>query len=522
MSYEEPEMSRSPEPNPNPIPVVSKDGEKDSFQKKAMAAIKLDNLKKVHGVISKHVKSKPGNKLSGHLKGISKGGTKVSRFAKVGLIINVALLPLNIYDLVTASISLKSEEGHESSQDLRLRVEQLEKEVKDIEHELYEAVNEFKSFLTFVKMIKSEGCEQHLEHILDQILQRMLPAKQILPYIQSVVCMHYQQPPPPKAKDKLSCYLMNCKGACMSLFTYLTIILYAAWKVGPKSVVCLQNMKAMSDPALWATFGVYLQSTDPEKESGVCFLMTKEFMDNIMPQEESAADQDKNLRGRCLIVNIQMDGQSFCIANVLSPSDKAEKALFMKDVASFLKNHAQRKLIIAGDFQNEERLMKVHASRVVNRHVSLSTLRKFVPFQDVAEYIVYKPQGHGSSDTIVLKMLELCEHFSENVEKCLKVEWNKCKHDMYWEDHHSELQPLAKLDTVEVWCKKNPGTIEFTSSEQNKEKKMVIARQNMDYFVSKVLMDHVSRCTIDHDLRVLGFLRHAVLEMVVDLKSKKQ
>lgn len=319
---------------------------------------------------------------------------KANRFSKLtklgGLTVNLALLPIDVYELASSTSSLLRGEGHEYTNEINVIAEKLENEIKIIELEMKRVVLEITHLYKLISLIGMNKCSPSLKGVVNDISQILRPALD-----EFGTSLHQPRQPVNNpdysynvTPEKFTCYVVDW-ASDMSVLTYASIILWSAWKCCSKSTVCLRSRNVYQSPLLWTPFGYFRESVEPESHAGICTLFSHGFEGDLISFKEFVdCDQrsdDRFNAGRCLMLNLRIGCAEITIANVLEPNGQSYSIDFKKRVSDFVKENARGVIVSTHhiDTLNDEPMPVITERSLLNSPES-----QLMPFANLSEFCI--------------------------------------------------------------------------------------------------------------------------------------
>ena len=426
-----------------------------------------------------------------------------------GVVISLALLPVEVYNLVQDSLALHRGDCHEASKKVEDQIENLEMEMKRMKEFLCQKIRQLNNFVMLLNSILSDGCGEDLGRLIIQILKVALVLK---PIVKAFDRFDIQTHPPfteERELLKLSAVLVNCERTDESFYKRLSTFIWCAWKMGNNTAVFLQNTALQDDPVLWTLFGVSVNSFDSVHGQGVSILLPANFSGDIHSVAEYQANNDWN--GRCLIVNVTHLEETYSLVSVLAPDEKDIRDLFMREIAVFVKRNARGKILMGANFTCELQTMTVIVKTKVSKKVPISLIKRLIPFKEVCEYIT---DEHKLTEDPFEHTSRVLEKYTLMNSDDIDIQWKFCTGTQLTIDNHGDqIKPLLDLGLISLWKdqrKADTGKLGF-STENEICHRVVSCSQNLDFFLSSDEDKKLERCYLDHTLRFLDFLTQSAL-----------
>ena len=308
---------------------------------------------------------------AGNVASTGKNILQLGNVLRYGVVITLALLPVEVYNLVQDSLTLHRGDCHEASKKVEDQIENLEMEMKRVKEFLCQKIRELNNFVMLMNSILSDGCSEDLGRLIIRILKVALLLK---PIVKAFDRFDIQTHPPfteERNSLKMSAVLVNCERTDESFYKRLSTFIWCAWKMGNNTAVFLQNTALQDDPVLWTLFGVSVNSFDSVYGQGVSILLPANFSGDIHSVVEYQANNDWN--GRCLIVNVTYLEETYSLVSVLAPDEKVSRDLFMREIPVFVKRNARGKILMGANFTCELQTMTVIVRNRVSKKVPLET-----------------------------------------------------------------------------------------------------------------------------------------------------
>lgn len=434
-------------------------------------------------------------------------------------LISAAALPFQVKDLIDKTDAVRTGKEHQISRNLRKKVNEMKAETGEIETHIRSIVTDLSNLILLINFIKRRGCDESLDTLLNMILKEINKAKHLTDALNSLLLHNNTEEYNSDEDEKFEATTMNCEGGIGWPIKELSLWIWCAWKLRCRSVIFLQNTHFTHVPGLWTMFGVSINCFGSETSCGVSILLPLDFPGIVESSHDfnDEIDAESTWNGRCLVVNILYNGEKISLVNMLAPTEKVDRELFIREATKFIRSTATapHRLITSVDFAREVPTMTLEVPKKVSESLRLSVIKRFIPSQQVSEYLIQsKHVRKRDRDTSAADIDVQYTCYSLNLMLPGKINWFHCQNiELTYNEFDEQLEAFLKLAVTDLWTRKNSGSVEFSTVNKIIDR-TVSATRSVHFCVSESFCDEIKTCDFDHIPRILGFTCHSGLSFV--------
>ena len=391
----------------------------------------------------------------------------------------------------------------------------MREEAKEIDKHIRTIVTDLSNLVLLINFIKKEGCDDMLDSLMNMILKEINKAKYLMDVLNNLQLQNNDYGDG-LDEDVLEVTTINCDNTIGWPIKELSMWIWCAWKLKCGSVIFLQNTNFTHVPGLWTLFGVSIDCFGSESSCGVSVLFPLDFSGRVESNYEfkDGANADSNWNGRCVIANIVYKSEQFSLVNMLAPTEKTDRGLFLRQATKFIKQKAttRERLICGTNFAEKVPSMTLTVPEKVSSNAPLSTVMKFIPCQPVAQYLsntMFQGRRGRNTSPAEIYVSDICSVL--NITLPGIINWFHCCEPTLTDDNYrDQMKVFLELGMVDLWTRKNSGLLEF-STASHVGSRTVTMTQMVHFYVQEHLYDIIKNCSFDHIPRMLGITNHAAL-----------
>ena len=438
----------------------------------------------------------------------------LSRYAKSLGIVSSAAIPIQIIDLLAKAKEMYKGEQHKLAGVIRQKADDMRDEAMEIEGHITSVVTDLSNLVLLINFIKKEGCDNILDSLMNMVLKEINKAKYLMEVLnrlqlQNSTCDDNFDP------EVLEVTTVNCDGVIGWPIKELSMWIWCAWKLTRGSVILLQNTHFTNVPGMWTLFGVSIDCYGSDSGCGVSVLLPMDFSGQVESYQEFKDDGDaeSNWNGRCIVVNIVYNEKKYSLVNMLAPAEKTDRELFIIQATKFVKRTATvpDRLICGCNYAEEALSMTL---QVPKSDIPLSSVIKFLPCQAISQYLSntrFLSRQEKDPTLADICVSGVCD--SLNLTLPGQINWLQFRKPILsHESYKEEMKAILQNGMVELWKRKNPGLMEF-STASDIGNGIVTMTQTVHFFVSVGEFESIRSCGFDHTPRILNFTNHSAMSL---------
>ena len=438
----------------------------------------------------------------------------LSRYAKFLGIVSLAAIPIQIIDLLAKAKEMYKGEQHKLAGVIRQKADDMRDEAMEIKGHITSVVTDLSNLVLLINFIKKEGCDDILDSLMNMVLKEMNKAKYLMEVLnrlqlQNSTCDDNFDP------EVLEVTTVNCDGVIGWPIKELSMWIWCAWKLTQGSVILLQNTHFTHVPGMWTLFGVSIDCFGSESGCGVSVLLPMDFSGQVESYQKFKDDGDaeSNWNGRCIVANIVYNEKKYSLVNMLAPTEKTDRELFIIQATKFVKRTATvpDRLICGCNYAEEALSMTLE---VPMSDIPLSSIIKLLPCQAISQYLSntrFLSRREKDPTLADICVSSVCD--SLNLTLPGQINWLQFRKPIIsHESYKEEMKAILQNGMVELWKRKNPGLMEF-STASDLGNGIVTMTQTIHFFVSVGEFKSIRSCCFDHTPRILNFTNHSAMSL---------